>query len=284
MPIGVFDSGLGGLTVLRGLRAGMPNQSFVYLGDNAAAPYGARPAGEVRALTEKAVERLFAEGCELVIIACNTACALALRPLQQQWLPNRARNNRVLGVFAPIIEAITARDWAETLDAEAAPVAASDRGAGRRVVVFATPATAESGAFEREAARRAPALSVHVVACPGLVDAIEGGDRAGVARAVYAAAAQWPRGGAADGSDATVVLGCTHYPLAEAAFRAALPPAAAILDQPSVSAASLARYLTRHARFEDRAGALRCLTTGDPKTVSDRAALYFGARLGFERA
>lgn len=254
-PIGIFDSGLGGLTVLAALRRAMPGQDFLYLGDNANAPYGIRTPDEVTALTRAAVARLFGHGCGLVLVACNTASALALRRLQRDWLPDAAPGRRVLGVFVPLIEAAAGHGWR-------AP-GCSDR--ALRLAFFATPATVASGAFSREARRLAPGLTVAEQGCPGLVDALEaGGDPApAVRRAVAALLSR--------GVPDAALLGCTHYPLAEAAFRDALPPGTPILSQPAIVARSLAAYLDRHPRFRGGTGRLVCLTTGDPVRVAARA-------------
>jgi glutamate racemase len=277
MGIGVFDSGLGGLTILRALLESSPNQAFVYLGDNANAPYGERSPDEVYALTRHAVETLFDAGCPLVLLACNTASALALRRLQQDWLPNVAPDRRVLGVFVPMIEAITGRRWAETGAPSPAPGLLS--GAVRRVAFFATPATVASGAFEREAARRVTGIEIDSIACPGLVDALEAGDR----EAAEALARQAARRLSA--APDIAVLGCTHYPLVASAFRAGLPEATEILNQPLITAASLARYLERCPALEAASGGggarLRCLTTGDAARVSARASAFFGRPLRF---
>lgn len=286
MPIGVFDSGLGGLTVLRALVDAAPSQPFVYFGDSANAPYGEKSPDEVRRLTIAGVDRLFAKGCRLVIVACNTAAAIGLRRLQQEWLPGRqdgaAPPLRALGVFAPMVEAMTGRDWA---DNGAGPV----RSEGVRALFFATPATVASGAFEREVAARAPGVEVIAIGCEGLAAAIEAGDRARAARLAEEAAerglSRLPVRAAE--TPLIAVLGCTHYPLAEAAFRNALPRRATVLHQPTITAASLARYLQRRPTYEERAGPargprLRCLTSGDPKRVSALASTFFGAPLDFE--
>ena len=266
--IGVFDSGLGGLTVLADLRRAMPYQDFIYLGDNANAPYGTRSREEVIALTRAAIERLFAEGCKLVLIACNTASALALRRLQQDWLPEVAPDHRVLGVFVPLIEALTGRGW------QAEP----GRAAINRAAFFATPATVDSGAFTREAKRLAPNMTIIEQGCPGLVDAIEAGQLFDpiVADAVAKALLQ--------GTPEAAILGCTHYPHAEAGFRAALPSGTPILSQPQIVAQSLAAYLERHPQFKGGTGCLDCLTTGDPAHVSARAATLFKRPLPFDAA
>ena len=271
MPIGVFDSGLGGLTILDALIRALPTQDFVYLGDNANAPYGARPPAEIHALTRAGVARLFAEDCGLVILACNTASAVALHDLQVDWLD--PRTHRVLGVFVPVIEHLTRRDWGD--NAPPTHTGLHD------VALFATAATVASGAFPRELRFRARDVTVEPRACLGLVEAIEAGDlaRAGeVARGhVAALLARVP-------APQSAVLGCTQYPLVEAAFREALPPETTLVSQPSLIAASLADYLGRHPGFKGGTGAVRYLTTGDPEAVGARAAVFSRAPHSFIRA
>ncbi|MEM1343295.1 MAG: aspartate/glutamate racemase family protein [Pseudomonadota bacterium] len=269
MAIGVFDSGLGGLSVLMALRARLPRQAFVFLGDNANAPYGTRAPEEIHALTRAGVARLFEAGCQLVILACNTASAVALRALQEDWLPRQLGERRVLGVFVPTIEALTGRPWAY-----AGPPLP---GAVSRVALFATPATVESHAFPRELRLRAEGVSVTEQPCPDLVDTLEAGDwtraEALVARYCAALLAREPAPEAA-------VLGCTHYPLAREAFRAALPRGTLLHCQPATTAESLDAYLTRHPRFRSEGG-LRCLTTGHPATVATHAKALTGLDSAF---
>lgn len=287
MAIGVFDSGLGGLTVLERLASSMPNQRFVYFGDNARAPYGERSAEEVIAFTREGVETLFSAGCDLAVIACNTASAIALRPLQQGWLPRSDRpERRVLGVFVPIVEAITARPWRAPRWAGPQQSAPGQALGPRRIAFFATKATVASGAFEREVAARIPDQQVISEACPGLAGAIE---RGALAEADAIAAAAVARALArADEAPEVAVLGCTHYPLVAAAFRKALPPETAIFSQPDIVAVSLARYLERHSRFEGELGAVRFLTSGDPAAVTPVAQRFWSAHavgpIAFERA
>lgn len=268
MPIGVFDSGLGGLTVLAALRARLPGEDFVYLGDNAHAPYGSRPAAEIHDLTIAGVKRLFAEGCRLVVLACNTASAVALRDLQMRWLDPSER--RVLGVFVPVIEHLTRRDWGDASPPTHTGLAT--------VALFATGATVASGAFPRELRFRARDVHVEPEACPGLVEAIEAGDGAAadaiVAARVAALLARLPAPQAA-------VLGCTHYPLVEGAFRAALPAATMLVSQPGIVADSLADYLRRHPRFSGGSGTVRYLTTGDAAAVSRQAERFLGLSVEF---
>ncbi len=270
-PIGVFDSGLGGLTVLRAMARALPEQDFVYLGDNANAPYGLRPPGEIHDLTIEGVRRLFRAGCDLVILACNTASAVALHDLQVDWLDPTRR--RVLGVFVPVIEHLTRRDWGDN-----APPTHTGL---RDVALFATPATVLSGAFPRELRFRARDVRVEAQACDGLVQAIEAGDfdRAGrVARGHVAALLERLP------APQSAVLGCTHYPLVEDAFRAALPAETALVSQPDLVAASLADYLKRHPRFRGGTGAISYLTTGDPAATGARAAVFMGAPRAFRAA
>jgi glutamate racemase len=271
MPIGVFDSGLGGLTIPQACTRAPPEQDFVYLGDNATAPYVPRSPTEIYTLTVAGVERLFAAGCGLVVLACNTASAVALHDLQVNWL--NPSTHRVLGVFVPVIEHLTRRDWGD--NTPPTHTGLSD------VALFATPATVRSGAFPRELRFRARDVAVVPQACTGLVEAIEAGDldRAGdIAREHVAALL------ARLTEPQSAVLGCTHYPLVEAAFRAALPPSTTLVSQPALIAASLADYLKRHPEFAGGNGAVTWLTTGDRDAVGARAAVFTGRPLAFAAA
>lgn len=269
MAIGVFDSGLGGLTVLRALQERLPGQAFVYLGDNANAPIGSKPAAEITEITKNGVQRLFDAGCDLVILACNTASAVALHDLQVNWLTG---DRRILGVFVPVIEELTSRDWGDNTPPTHTGL--------RNVALFATPATVESGAFERELKFRARDVDVVAEACIGLVNAIEEGDTTGAEALVDAHVTSLlehlPDPQAA-------VLGCTHYPLLEARFRAALPDSTRLVSQPEIVADSLADYLARHPQFVE-AGSTRYLTTGNVAQISRRAAQFLGHALPFTAA
>ena len=165
MAVGIFDSGIGGLTVLDAVARRLPDVPLVYLGDNAHAPYGVRTADDIYNLTTAATQRLFDAGCDLVILACNTASAAALRRMQEGWVP---RDKRVLGVFVPLIEALTERQWGDNSPPREVSV--------KHVALFATPATVASRAFQRELAFRAVGVDVEGQACGGVVDAIEDGD------------------------------------------------------------------------------------------------------------
>ena len=268
MPIGVFDSGLGGLSVLKALKTAMPDQAFVYFGDNAHAPYGTREPGDILAKTCAALDILWRD-CDLVILACNTASAIALRPIQTAGVPY---GKNVLGVFVPMIEALAERPWGDT--------SPPSRVSLDRVALFATPATVASGAFERELDLRAQGIQVTAQACPELVDAIEAGDRARSTQLVnqYVAALKetLPEPQAA-------ALGCTHYPWVAADFQSALGAEVRLISQPDLIAASLADYLIRH-QMPRTAGGDRFLTTGDCEAVSRQASQFWGSNLPFESA
>ena len=283
--IGVFDSGHGGLTVLGALVARLPERAFLYLGDHGHAPYGERSPAEIAELTVANVERLFAEGCRLVLLACNTAAAIALRRLQQEWLQGAYPGRRVLGVFVPMVEAVTAVPW----HMQEPPAGARREPA--LVGVFATRRTVESGAYAREIGLRAPAIRVVQQACPGLVKQIETGAAPGLLEAAIAghvAALMAKLDGRAPDS---VILGCTHYPLVAEAFAAALPTGVPLHSQPALVAESLAAYLARHPEFDDPAPnprtvrqRTRFLTTGNPAKVGDLASRFFGAQMTFQKA
>src|SRR5210317_198494 len=259
MAVGIFDSGLGGLTVHSAVSARLPDVPFVYYGDSAHAPYGVRDADDVYNLTTRAVERLWDEGCDLVILACNTASAAALRRMQESWIP---RDKRVLGVFVPLIEALTERNWGDNSPPREVAV--------KNVALFATPSTVASRAFQRELAFRAIGVDVEAQACGGVVDAIEEGDmilaEALVRSHVDALKRKLPDPDAA-------ILGCTHYPLMQDIFQAALGESVQVFSQASLVAESLADYLERHPDMVGR-GDAAFLTSGDPARVSDRATQF----------
>ena len=270
MAVGIFDSGLGGLTVLDAIIAGLPDQPLIYLGDNAHAPYGVRTADDIYALTQAGVQRLWDRGCDLVVLACNTASAVALRRMQEAGVP---QGKRVLGVFVPLIEALTEREWGDN---------SPPREVGaRHVALFATPATVASRAFQRELAFRAIGVDVEAQACGGVVDAIEDGDmilaEALVRSHVEALCRKMPQPQAA-------VLGCTHYPLLETVFKQALGPDVTVLSQPSLVAGSLAHYLARHPQMAGQGSSVEYVTTGDPLRVSDRATQFLRRAVRFEAA
>jgi glutamate racemase len=270
MAVGIFDSGLGGLTVLDAVSRKLPDLPIVYYGDNAHAPYGVRTAEDIYQLTTAATEKLFGAGCDLVILACNTASAAALRRMQETWVP---RDKRVLGVFVPLIEALTEREWGDNSPPREVAV--------KHVALFATPATVASRAFQRELAFRAIGVDVESQACGGVVDAIEDGDmilaETLVRAHVDALRRKMPEPDAA-------ILGCTHYPLVEQAFREALGPQVRVLSQPDLVAESLADYLERRPQMIGPGTESLFLTSGKPRQVSDRATQFLRRRIEFQAA
>jgi glutamate racemase len=260
--IGVFDSGSGGLTILQDLVKTFPEQDFIYLGDHANAPYGHRSNAQIVEMTTKGVEALMGMGCRLVVLACNTAAAVALRTIQQGWLAEHHPENRVLGVLVPMVEAVTGVGWHHTEPHEDADLD------DRTVLLFATKKTIASGAYREEVAKRAPGVTLVQKACPGLVDAIEGGagnrPLAGLVKGFVDEALD-DLGGHYPGS---VVLGCTHFPLAEAKFQEALPDGTEIYSQPQIVAEALSEYLQQHQELlSEGQGNVRAFTTGDPETL-----------------
>ena len=270
MAVGIFDSGLGGLTVLDAVQKRLPDVPFVYLGDSAHAPYGVRTPDDIYNLTTAATQRLFDAGCDLVILACNTASAAALRRMQESWVPT---DKRVLGVFVPLIETLTEREWGDNSPPREVAV--------KHVALFATPATVSSRAFQRELAFRAIGVDVEAQACGGVVDAIEDGDlilaEALVRSHVDALKRKMPQPDAA-------LLGCTHYPLMEGIFQAALGTDVKVYSQADLVAESLADYLGRRPEMVGPGQASAFLTTGDPKQVSSRATQFLRRQITFESA
>ncbi|WP_171228691.1 glutamate racemase [Ruegeria sp. HKCCA4008] len=269
MAVGIFDSGLGGLTVLSAAQTRLPDVDFLYYADSAHAPYGVRDAEDIYQLTRKAVQDLWDRGCNLVILACNTASAAALRRMQEEGVPE---GKRVLGVFVPLIEALTERQWGDNSPPREVAV--------KHVALFATPTTVSSRAFQRELAFRAIGVDVEAQACGGVVDAIEDGDmilaEALVRSHVEALKRKMPEPQAA-------ILGCTHYPLMADVFQAALGPDVQVYSQGALVAESLADYLHRHPNMLG-SGPGGFLTTGKPNVVSDRATQFLRRQITFEAA
>lgn len=270
--IGVFDSGLGGLTVLRALVERFPHIPFVYLGDHANVPYGDRGSEEVVELSRRSIDALFKSGCKLVLLGCNTATAVAARRLQQAWLPESSWQGRnVLGIVAPTVEAATQTPWA--VNSPQYPQKYNTD----LVAVFGTTRTITSGVYPEEISKRCPKVTVVQQVCATLAGAIEEQaqetelDRL-VEEGVQAVLAQ------TEGTPPhRAILGCTHFSLVEHLFRRHLPPFTRILSQPGVVADSFEDYVTRHPRYvsEDRSRLLTLLTTGDPAEISARARVFW---------
>jgi glutamate racemase len=230
--IGVFDSGFGGLTVHRALIEALPGSDFVYLGDNRHAPYGVRPPIDVLNLTCTGIEHLFAEGCTLVVLACNTASTVALRWIQQQWLPVWRRNDgiarNVLGIVVPTIEAATRIGWDEDF------AAAQPTKRPSTIAVLATRRTVETECYPIEIHKRRPDITVVQQACPELAGSIERGLAHHELRGLvdrYVSELLTKLGAAPE----CVILGSTHYPLVGDLFAAALPPGVRMIHQGQTS-------------------------------------------------
>ncbi len=278
--IGLFDSGHGGLTIFRALVRRFPELHFIYLGDHANAPYGNRGSEEIVDLTRAGVEHLYARGCKLVMLACNTASAVACRTLQQGWLPGAGyAGHNILGVVAPMVEAATQTPWAITSPQYPQKFNADT------IAVFGTTRTIASGVYSEEIRKRCPKVTVLEQACPDLAGAIEMG--AGVKDldsmvAKYVGQLLERAGGQAP---ERTILGCTHFPLIEELFVTHLPPATRILSQPDVVADSLEDYLARHPDYgagKTSKDEPLLLTTGNPDHVSLALELFWPQAKAFE--
>lgn len=268
--IGVFDSGFGGLTVLKAITEALPQADFVYLGDNKNAPYGTRPPIDVLTLTCVGVERLFARGCSLVIVACNTASTVALNWIQTSWLPIQGRSDgvarNVLGIVAPTIEAVT-----------------RDPAAPTTIAVFATERTVLTETYPTELQKRRADLRVYQQPCPQLVRLIENGAPESELRPLvqkYTAelyeqmGRTWPE---------RVILGCTHYSLIPHLFAECLPKGTPVIDQQEVVAASLLDYVRRHPEYNiGNSGQRTFLASEFNPALEPVAARFWGGPVTFE--
>lgn len=280
--IGVFDSGFGGLTVHRALIDALPGTDFVYLGDNRNAPYGTRPPIDVLNLTCVGIERLFAEGCTLAVLACNTASTVALRWIQQQWLPAWRRRDgiarNVLGIVVPTIEAATGIGWDEDF------AAVQPRKRPSTIAVLATRRTVETECYPIEIRKRRPDITVVQQACPDLAGSIERGLARHELRALvdrYVSELIMKLGAPPE----CVILGSTHYPLVGDLFAAALPPGVRMIHQPDATARALKAYLERHPEYDaPQAGRRKFLSTGFATDALPLIEKFWGDKLDFAQA
>jgi len=249
-PIGVFDSGYGGLSVLRELRRTLPALDYCYLGDSGRAPYGGRDIDTVLDFAEQCVERLFGEGCRVVVVACHTVSCMALRHLQQRY---GGPDRRILGVTIPAAE----------------HAVAITRG---HIGFIGTTRTVASHTFRTEVHKLAPAIRVTELAAPLLAPLVEEGwEDTDIARLAVA------RYVAPFGDIDTLVLGCTHYPLLRRAFEACVAPSVRVLDPAAHVAARVADWLGRHPEFSPTAaGRLRLLSSGDVTRFATHAGRFLG--------
>ena len=258
--IGFFDSGFGGLTVLKHVVKALPKYDYLYLGDNARVPYGSRSDAVVFEFTRQAVNHLFRQGCELIIIACNTASAKALRKIQQEYLPATYPDRRVLGVVIPSAEEVVERTTVH------------------KIGVLGTEGVVASGSFVVEIKKLNPDIRVFQQACPLLVPIIESGDQdwEGTDMIIRRYLSELF---AKDKNIDTILLACTHYPILYRNFVRLAPPGTTVLEQGPIIAKKLEDYLFRHPEMEARLGKSggRTFLTTDTWEKFDRLAnIFFG--------
>lgn len=230
MKIGIFDSGLGGLIILKEIIKKLPQYDYIYLGDNARTPYGNRSQEVIYNFTEQAVDFLFKQNCQLVIIACNTASAEALPKIQQNWLPQHFADRRVLGVIRPVVE-------------EAAKVAK------KKIGVIGTKGTVNSRAYEIEIGKINKKFEVLQQACPLLVPLVEEGwQKTDVAKRILRTYLKPLKSAKVD----TLILGCTHYPILFKEIQGIMGKRTKVLHSGEIVADSLADYLSRHLEIESK--------------------------------
>lgn len=266
-PIGVFDSGYGGLTILREFQRVLPAYDYIYLGDNARAPYGSRSFDIVYRFTLEAVNELFARGCPLIILACNTASAKALRTIQQNDLPGIDPSRRVLGVIRPTVESLP------------------DHTRNGHVGLVGTPGTVGSRSYELEIEKLYPDFKFSAHSCPMWVPLVENGeaDKPGADYFVRQEIEALTR---LDGEIDAIILGCTHYPLLINKIKKYLPTNVALIKQGEIVAASLADYLRRHPEMErrlTRGGTTEYLTTEDAAKFSSMASIFLDSDIKAEQ-
>jgi glutamate racemase len=257
-PIGVFDSGYGGLTILKELRRKLPEYDYLYLGDNARAPYGTRSFDIIYHYTLEAVTALFHQGCHLVILACNTASAKALRTIQQKDLPKIDSHRRVLGVIRPTAECI-------------GPLTHT-----RHIGILATTGTINSKSYEMEIKKLHPDIHVEGLACPMWVPLVENFELDG-AGTDYFVKKSLEELMEKDHNIDTIILGCTHYPLLLPLIQKHLSSKIKVIAQGEYIASSLQEYLHRHPEMADkctRDGTCRYLTT-ENNIIFDHSACRF---------
>ena len=257
-PIGIFDSGYGGLTILHGIRQLLPEYDYLYLGDNARAPYGPRSFDVVYEFTRQAVVKLFEMGCHLVILGCNTASAKALRTIQQNDLPKIDPERRVLGIIRPTAEVI------------------GDLTTSKHVGVLATEGTIKSESYDLEIHKLFPDIKVSGVACPFWVPLVEYNE-ADSPGADYFVKKRIDEIMRKDPDIDTIILGCTHYPLLMPKILKYLPAGVRVVPQGEYVAESLKQYLERHPNIEARCSkgaGVHYLTTENPQKFKEQAQIF----------
>jgi glutamate racemase len=265
-PIGIFDSGYGGLTVLKEIVKELPQYDYLYLGDNARAPYGTRSFETVYQYTLECVNHLFAKGCHLVILACNTASAKALRNIQQKDLPNIDPGRRVLGVIRPTTEVVG--NYSKT----------------KHIGVLGTTGTVTSDSYPIEIHKFFPEVKVYQEACPMWVPLIENNEFNNEGSNYFVEQHIKNLLHKSDKID-TVILGCTHYPLLLNKIKQYLPQDITILSQGEIVAKGLNDYLQRHPEIDakcSKGGTLKFFTTEMPHNFDEQASRFFGKAIKSE--
>ena len=260
MKIGVFDSGLGGLFTLKAIAKKLPEYDYVYLGDTKRLPYGSRSREAIFQFLKEGIDFLFEKDCALVIVACNTASAEALRDLQQNYLPQKYPNRNVLGMIVPMTEACEGF---------------------ARVGLIATSVTIESGAYVNEFKKRAPKTKVISIATPLLVPLIEGGDK----KFIHTAIADYLKHFKDKKIDA-LLLGCTHYGIIKKEFQKLLPKSVKVISQDTVIPAKTKDYLIRHPEMEQqlsKKGTRAFFVTDVTDNWQKMAARWFGTKITIEK-
>lgn len=266
-PIGIFDSGYGGLTVLKEIVKELPEYDYLYLGDNARAPYGSRSFETVYEYTLQAVKYLFAQGCPLVLLACNTASAKALRTIQQKDLPVIAPKNRVLGVIRPTSEIVG--KFTKT----------------KKIGLFGTAGTVSSDSYVVEIEKFFPEVKLFQQACPLWVPMIENNEISNEGADFFIkkyCKELLKKSGKID----TIILACTHYPLIEKKIKKHLPENIKLISQGNIVAKSLNDYLQRHPEMSHRCskqGSIKFLTTDSPETFNNAAKLIYNKKVEAEQ-
>jgi glutamate racemase len=260
MKIGIFDSGFGGLTIYRSIKENLPDYDYIYLGDNARTPYGNRSFEAILKFTTEGVMNLFRQDCALIIIACNTASAKALRTIQQKVLPQTHPDRRVLGIIRPSVEEIERFTKTGT------------------VALWATEGTVKSMSFAIEAEKHAPGIRLIQQACPMLVPLVEAGELAGEGIDYFIRKYWSMTEQQADNID-TLLLACTHYPLLLPEIKRLIPSSVRIVVQANIVTPGLADYLRRHPEMESRlsrGGTERFFTTDHTEGFDHLAEIFLG--------
>jgi glutamate racemase len=270
--IGVFDSGFGGLTILKAFLGRLPDYDYVYLGDNARAPYGSKSQEVIYSNTREAVDFLFKQGCELVIIACNTASSKALRKIQQEFLTADYPDKRVLGMVIPVAEAaiglklpLKKGGWGDCIP---------------RIGVIGTRATIESGTYETELKKLAPKIKVFQKACPLLVPLVEEG---WASKPETKTILKKYLAGLKTKNLDTLILGCTHYPFLQEQIQRIMGREVKVLDSPTIVAEKLEDYLKRHPEIEsklEKSGKRIFYTTDDAEKFKSFGEKFIGTKIG----